>query len=257
MNRHSQTFAPVIGKRSVLSTQPTTGGFSVQPTQLISHREPSGPRQWLITVMQPVMGSSGVNPWVSTFDAGIYPPVLPAIFTAPNLPDAQGLQLFIRWGAGGFAFETRADYPAAGGAFSLAAETVDVNVGFRGTGGVYASLPAVPVVGAFMVAGSSPEPCPLRWLDRPSGPLSTAGVAAAYWAVKPFSRRCRISLTGAAAASVDVAMLDTANATLWVQRVSGPAVVDINVVGQATLLSVTNNTAGVIGVNIEWAIGLA
>ena len=256
MSRRDMKSAPVIGRRSSLSTQPGAGGFVAQATQLISHREPS-PKQWLITMMQPVTGSSGVNPWVSTFDGGIYPPVPPAIFTAPNLPDAQGLQLLIRWGAGGFAFETRADYPAAGGVFSLAAETVDVNVGFRGTGGVYATAGAIPVVGAFMVEGSCPDPAPLRWLDRATGPLSTAGTAAAYWAVKPFSRRCRISLTGAVAASVDVAMLDTANATLWVQRMSGPAVFDVNVVGQATLLSITNNTAGVISAQIEWAIGLA
>lgn len=257
----------VIGRRTTLSTQPGTGGLIVSgPTQLISARTGS-PKQWLITLMQPTTSRSGINPWGSTFDGGAFPPVPPAIFTAPVLPDqAQGMQVRLRWGAGGVAFETAFDYPAAGGAFGLTAEYVDLNVGFKApVVAPYATADLVPIVGAFMVPGSAADPSPLRWLDVP-GNLTTSALATRSWAVKPFARSVRLSFAGAMAPvgtipDIQVAFLDTNNASLWLQNydvIAGQTglILDVEVPRQATVMSLTHNGAPVIGVVVEWVIGL-
>lgn len=254
-----------IGRRITLASELRPAGYVVKPTQLISARVPE-PLQWVITLMQPVTGGSGVNPWVSTFDGGAYPPVPPAIFTAPVLPlNTTGMQLVLRWGAGGCSFETQADYPARGGAFGVVADTLDLNVMFRGEPLPYASADLIPVVGAFMVEGQSPESAPLRWLDVP-GNLTTAATATRYWAVKPYARRVRVSFTGAMAPvgtipDLQVAFLDTNNNTLWVENYETIANqtglnLELNIPAQATLMSLTHNGAPVIAATVEWMLGL-
>ena len=252
-----------IGKRERLGVNPDGGGnFVVIPqTQLIAARF-KVPRQWVITLMQPVIGSSGVNPWISTFDGGsVYPAVAPAIFTAPELPVASPMEIHLRWGAGGVMFDTKFDYPAAGGTFGLTADSLNLDVSFRGALPVYNSLELVPVVGAFMVPGIAADPTPARWRelgDLGTGYTTIVAGEDAFWAVKPYARRLRIA-SGDIATRYLVEWLDTAGASLWSERVNLAGIGDartLDVPAQATVVRVVSNSATPSTWSLEWAIGL-
>ena len=253
-----------------MATVPMGANFQVvSPTQLISARYDT-PRQWCITVMQPVTDASGVNPWVSTFDGGAFPVVGGAIFTAPVLPVNTSLQLLLRWGAGGVAFETAFDYPFAGGVFGFTADTMDLNVGFRGVAPVYGDPLDVPVVGAFMVPGQVQDSAPLRW--RELDPLGLTGFIdigagnTASFAVKPFTRRVRISSPDATT-RYRVVFVDANNATLWEENIAiavgpGTAVLGqsppsstLQVPAAAAVMTIVNNGGASVW-TVEWEIGL-
>jgi hypothetical protein len=249
-----------IGKRQPLSTTGVAPNLIPGLTQLISARDLE-PAQWLITLMQPVTGKSGVNPWISTFDGGnIFPPGAPLVFTAPLMPtDAvgNGMQVRLRWGAGGAAFETAFDYPAQGGSFSIAAEAVDLNVGFRNpVAAGYASADLVPIVGAFMVPGGyNAEPNPLRWREVP---VTLAAVGVAWFAVKPYARRLRITSFDAAT-RIDVQWADSGGATLQSRRFDLAGVgadILLDVPALATVVEIVNRGAGNATYAPEWHIGL-
>jgi hypothetical protein len=254
-----------IGKRVPLVVEQSGASYSARNTQLISARD-SAPRQWLVTVMQATTQAKPGSPWAQNWDGTgfAFPIVPPLYFGAPVLTGAgvgaDALSLKLRWGAGGASFETSVDYPTAGATFGLVADTVDVDVVPRGPL-TFASAPLVPIVGAFMGPGIAADPTPLRWLDRPSGLLSTAGTAVAYWSIKPFARRVRVELLAAAAANnVDVAWYAADGSLLSLQRVSvaSPAgtTLLVDVPAQAAVLGVQNNTAPNVNARVEWYIGL-
>jgi len=252
-----------IGKRDRLASNPDGGGnFVVLPqTQLIAARF-KVPRQWVVTLMQPVIGLSGVSPWVSTFDgSSTYPAVAPALMTAPELPVASPMEVHLRWGAGGVIFETKFDYPAAGGTFGVTADTLNLDVSFRGVLPTYNALDLVPVVGAFMVPGIAADSTPCRWRELGDAGTGYTAIAAgedAFWAVKPYARRLRLASSDIATRYL-VEWLDTAGASLWTERVNLAAVGDARIVdvpAQATVVRVVSNSAAPSTWSLEWAIGL-
>jgi len=239
--------------------------FVVAPTQLISARL-SHPRQWVVTLMQPVTSRSGVNPWISTFDGAAYPPVGVNIFTAPVLPVGTPMLVALRWGAGGCAFETLFNYPAGGGTFGVVADTLDLNVGFHGAALSYGDLLDVPVLGAFMVEGTAADPTPLRWreLGDPglAGLVVIANGSDAFWAVKPYARRLRI-ITADQLTRYRVDWLDTASGLIVAHRFDIPAGetgnqagVSLVVPATATVVRIVNNGAAPAAYALEWEIGL-
>jgi len=250
-----------IGRRVPLDVEPTGGVFVVQPsTQLISARA-NEPRQWLVTLMQAVTSRSGVTPWLSNWDgtAVPFPIAAPNVFTAPEFPfDTEALQVKLRWGAGGVAFETRFDYPLVGATFGVTADLVDVNVGFRGAAPTFADALDVPVVGAFMVPGVAADPSPLRWFDVESGPLNSGYTAVARWSVKPWARRVRVELFGAASTGngVDIIFTDRNGTIVSQLRTACPLAQVFDVPAQAAILEVSHNEAANIVARVEWYIGL-
>jgi hypothetical protein len=264
-------FAPpsdkaITGKRTRLDFNGLPPNLKPKSTQLISARN-LAPRQWVVTLMQPVSGDSGISPWISTFDGGIvYPPVAPAIFTAPQMPASAfepGLQVTIRWGAGGAAWQTKFDYPAVGGMFGITADALDLDVDFRDPAAiaVYATEGQIPVIGAFMVEGVNIEPTPLRWREDP---VDLATNVPAFWAIKPYARRLRL------ATHVDttliVSWLDRTGNNLW-QDIVRPAVGNgavtalgveaiLPVVQNAVAIAVNSDAVAVAVINLEWQIGL-
>jgi len=258
----SKEHAVNTGKRVTLGVTPNGANFEVvTDTQLLSARHDRA-RQWVITLMQPVTGRSGVNPWVTTFDGTTpYPPGT-GIMTAPVLPVGTSLQCLLRWGAGGIAFSTRFDYPLAGGTFGVTGDTLDLSVTYRGAAPVYNAEDLVPVVGGFMVEGLAADPTPLRW--RELDPLAASGVttiaagADAFWGVKPFARRVRLASSDIATRYL-VEFLDTAGASLWTERINLAGIGDARVItvpAAASVMRIVSNSAGSSSWAIEWEIGL-
>lgn len=195
----------VQGARQRMNSVDIAGGLvRVEKTQLISARV-DAPRQFVVTLQQ-ISTAQGSTPWEASFDGYLgtwVPPNL--VFNAPAVPSVSVggqfstvLQCNLRWGAGGVSFTAAFDYPVMGGSFGIVADTMDINVGFRGN-----ALPTgiepdrVPVIGAFMVEGVAADPTPLRWAE------STDAFAPGeflWWSVKPYARRLRLMLPFAATA---------------------------------------------------------
>lgn len=181
-----------IGKQAQLTLAgvDVNGVVSVaRETQLISMQQ-DRPRQWVVTLQQPTRTESLVNPWLSSdIDGGEwvsdYPP---GVFTAPDLAGTSPMRVALRWGAGGASFQTEFDYPMAGAAFGVTADTFNLNVLVLPQS--FANIGLVPTVGAFMVPGIAADPSPLTWQDVPA----TINASAAVWAVKPFARRVRVNV---------------------------------------------------------------
>lgn len=183
-------------RQRMLSTDIGGGLVRVQRTQLISARVDE-PRQFLVTLAQ-IATEQGSTPWEASFDGYLgtwVPPGL--VFNAPAVPSVSVggvfstvLQCNLRWGAGGVSYTAAFDYPVAGGSFGITADTIDINVGFRGNaspGGIEPER--VPVIGAFMVEGVAADPQPLRWAE------STRAFAPGeflWWSVKPYARKLRL-----------------------------------------------------------------
>ncbi len=270
MTQAPREYAAVQGRQVKLDTIGAEPNLAAVATQLISARVNES-RQWLMTLMPPTKGDSGVLPWISTFDGSHDAPgslIAPEVFTAPVLPATSGfepsLRVALRWGAGGTAWTTAFDYPGNGGVFGITADTVDLNVSVTGANTVFATQGLVPIVGAFMVPGQAADPSPLRWAERGQVIATTLS---RYWAVKPYARRLhiRIPLSGAMVRPPNLSWLDAAGnglviETLTMSGISGTntAHVDqtVNVPSQAVAVGVTNNDAASITVYLEWEIGL-
>lgn len=261
--------AAVIGRQVPMRSVVAAGGVTLADTQLISMRV-QDPRQWVVTLQQPVKGGQQ-QPWAENFDGAAYEPPPgppgPSIFGAPSLPaQASGvtskLQCNLRWGAGGVSFLTRFDYPMAGATFGVTADSFDLDVFVQAPGGQQA-IPAasVPVVGGFMVPGIAAEATPLRWLDV----TAQVGVGLfADWSVKPYARRVRviapttdkvgisfITLNGASI----VFVLGTTNRFETEAGAGVDAVVDIPA-GTEIVRLFNSSAAGPKAITPEWWIGL-
>lgn len=248
------------GQRRVISTSIDGGAYKAQGlTQLIGTRE-SKPSQWVVTLMQPVAGN-GTSPWASPFDS-VVPGVTPgADFTAPTIPKLSPMYVALRWGAGGVAFETQFDYPASGGVFGVAADTLDLNVGFRGAVPSWATAAEVPIVGAIMVPGVCASTTPLRWRETGAG-LNLLAIGAAqgtFWAVKPYARSLRVASPDIAT-KYSVTFYDRAANTLWSEIVELGAAIGtsqrFDVPASAVMVNLFSNSAGASTWAAEWEIGL-
>ena len=198
-----------LGRRLPMNTQPNGAAFVLTQTSLLSQRIKQ-PQQLMITLMSIARGPNGTTPWSDTFNnTNTAPTALNS--TAPVLPDGnRGLQLYLRWGSGGAAMETRFNYPVQGGTFGLTADSVDLSVlAPSGAPFTYTSLNDVPQVGAWMCPGQAANPTPLRW---PEGLSIIPTGQSKYFAVKPFARQVEVSFytlnIGAAHGSVVLACAD-------------------------------------------------
>lgn len=247
----------ILGSRQRMLTNGLPGAIQLAETQLI-RASVERPRQFMVTVAPPTRGN-GALPYVSTFDGGAYPPVAPALYTAPPLPDPAGaLQLFVRWGAAGVSFETAFDYPALGGVFGITCDTVDVNVRVKGPQPIaFADENEVPNVGAFLVEGTPADPSPMAWLESPASIVPGNDV---FYAVKPFSREVRIRTSGATRMTIE--WLNTAGTTLASRELTVVAPDDLFIVEpvprQASVLRIVVTTgSNPSAVYTEWGIGLS
>jgi hypothetical protein len=249
----------VIGVQKRLLVQGVEPNLIVQPTQLIAAQQ-LAPRQWVVTLMQPVK-LGGVQPWQSTFDgSAAYPPVAPLLFTAPQLPRNPvaaavvigALVVKLRWGAGGVAWNTEFDYPAAGGVFGVTADNINIDVALKSDVAPYVLLADVPVVGAFMVEGQASDPSPLRWFE---GSAQVANGTSGFWAVKPYARKLHVTTIDATL--TNIVWRDTVGNVLRRHRLpAAPVDIDIDVPGQATVVEVANGGAAVTAYALEWKMGL-
>lgn len=250
-----------IGRRVPASNNPVAGGFRLSDTQLITARWEQA-RQWIVTLM-PATKTNGSTPWISTFDGGTaYPPVAPAIFTAPEIPGGGAgtePKCHLRWGAGGVAFETRFDYPQHGAIFGVTADSFDLNVFFDPNGNFTTE---VPEFGAFMVPGFAADPTPLHWLEAQRSIAAAPGPGhIRYWAVKPWSRTVRVAVTsGLVGNEIQLVFLNTNNITLFLDRFSiesGTGLVhEVEIPATATVLGVQNLSVDLMNVIVDWQIGL-
>jgi hypothetical protein len=249
----------IQGRRVRLTTQQNGAGqYIVQSTQLISARVKQ-PREWVVTLLQASKGGHAVGPWEYTEGSATWP----ADATVPVIPIGaqQRMQVALRWGAGGASFTSKFDYPDAGGAFGITADTLDLNVAFKqpATSTPYTSLDDVPMVGAWMVEGRAADPTPLRWREISKG-LGGAGATAAFWTVKPWSRKLHVSTgSGTAPAGALLQFLDGASALLWEKSLAGASAaivdVEIDVPAEAVGIKITNGATPAI-YYLEWKIGL-
>lgn len=247
----------VIGKRSRMNVKPDGAGFTLLETQLISARVDK-PRQFCVSIMPPVK-ASGDLPYNAPVDGtALYVPGTG--LSAPFLPDlTAALQLYMRWGAGGVAYQTRFDYPAHGVIFAVTFDTMDLRAVVRGEQSVlYATEDDVPNVGAFMVEGVPADPTPLAWQEAP-GALALVGDSL-FWSVKPYARRLRVSAPGST--RITVTFLDTQGAVVFQESAvpvaaGGTPVADVPVPVAATVVQVTNNAGAAATAFLEWRIGFA
>jgi len=250
----------VYGRRAVMNRE----GTALLPTQLISARDKGAPKQWCVTLAPPSTDNGSI-PWESSFDGAVFPPVPPAIFTAPIFAGSasnavlNALQLNLRWGAGGVAFQTRFDYPQMGGVFGIIADHVTLDAVFRGgrtfPGG--APTPATtPVLGAFMVEGKVADPSPLRWLEK----FQTLDAVGIWWAIKPYSRAVRISVVSAGAQNILVEFADSNGNVIRAESFAVPVTAGVTVTYDltsiATLVKLTADVETGSAVSVEWKIGL-
>lgn len=245
----------VIGKRARMNVAPAVGGFTLQETQLVSARVDK-PRQFLVSIMPPITGS-GDLPYNAPVDGtALYVPGTG--LSAPFLPDlSAALQLYMRWGAGGVAYQTRFDYPAHGVVFAVTFDTMDLRATVRGPQSVlYPTENDIPNVGAFMVEGAPADATPLAWQESPG---ALAAAASLFYSVKPYARRLRVSAQGAT--GLRVTFLDTQSATVFQESATPGAgntpVLDVPVPVAGTIVQVTNTGATPATVYLEWRIGFA
>jgi hypothetical protein len=248
--------AALLGNRVALKNSRTGGGAYrlERETSLISMRHPE-PRQWLVTIMQTVQGSSGVTPWISDIDGQT---TLSNVFTAPELVDTTKLRMRLRWGAGGTRFETEADYPFAGGVFGVTADAFDLDVIVVGTLPTYAEVGLVPVVGGFMVPGTAADPTPLQWRDV-QGTMLAASADSRLWAIKPYARTVQLAMAGpasAAACRLLVTFINRAFAVVGSLTVEGAWAPVVTVPHGAVAMMLTNPTAADTTVIPSWRMGL-
>lgn len=273
--------SPIRGRRIPLNMEGLPPNIVPKGAQLISSREDIA-RQWVITLAPVTTVGQPTLPWQSTqrngtsgpdFDGGLVaPPGNPPTFTAPALPMAAalssgqqpGLQATLRWGAGGVAWETAFDYPAAGGVFGITADAVDLNVALkvlRGAYAVFATAGEVPVVGAFMVPGQAASPTPLRWVEDSQ---AIAFGTSRFWAVKPFARTLLLSETSSTAFTkpIRVNWVDKNNNSVWTDEINQAASAVgfrhmLDVPPGAVAIEVANTDPAVNAVMwLQWFIGL-
>lgn len=249
-------YPSVQGARQHMNTQPFGGNVTLRPTQLIREQHlPMG--QYLVTLMPPTT-ASGITPYVSTFDGGVFPAVPPAIYSAPLLPDQPAaLQVAVSWGAGGIRYQTAFDYPANGGTFSITCDRMDVNVGVKGDQAIAYTPDQVPHIGAFFVLGAPVDDTPMAWLEQG---LNINAAASASWAVKPFAKELLLYVESLIT-SVRIEWLNTRNITLvqidQAPTVGNTSILRLDVPRQATVVRITNRGAAAGAVFLEWGIGLS
>jgi hypothetical protein len=250
-------FASIQGRLARLNVAGVEPNLIVQPTQLISARVNS-PRQWVMTMAQAMKGDSGTAPW--TFPDGTPIAVNPILTAGGNIPlmpgESQALQVALRWGAGGAAFQTRFDYPIFGASFGLTADTVDLNVTLKNPAfsTTYASLAVVPVVGAFMVEGVAVEPSPVEWFER----LLVVGAApqSRTWSVKPYSKQLLLTASGSAGGADQVVWVDSSNTIIEVVVLPGDGTFGFDVPLSAVGIIYIKNGAPATSVALRWQINL-
>lgn len=249
-------FVAMRGRRTVMLTQPFGGNVTLLPTPLIRASKLQ-PRQWLVTMMAPTIGA-GSTPYAATFDGDAYPPAGGDIYTAPLLPDIPAaLQVAVQWGAGGVRYETKFDYPALGGTFSVTADAMDVFATVKNPQAIVYVAANVPVIGAFFVEGAPVDDTPMAWAEEGINVLAAGAPA---WSVKPFAKELLL-IAEPAITDLRVQWLNTLGTVLSqldFAAVAGNSYnLRLDVPRQATVVRVTNRGAVAGGVWLEWGIGLS
>jgi hypothetical protein len=212
-----KSFNPNRGRSAVMNTIAVSGGFQVQPTQLIADVEPKS-QQWMFTIAPPMQQGVSILPWASTFDGTTTAPT-PATFQAPLLPTL-GLQCFLQVRAGAVSYQTAFDYPFAGAVFGIACDALQLDVVLKqGQSPItYAALAAVPVIGAFMAEGKPATQSPLRWMDVHAVLAASSALTPTYWPVRPFARTLDIYVTSCPAADVfELEWVDAGGGAVYTQ----------------------------------------
>lgn len=186
-------FGNNYGDRRTFPVSPGMGGvIATNRVQLVSARV-EAPRQWVVVHPPIVKAGNRQVPWLTTLEGQSGAVANPN--AVPQSPawggatmSALGFRVELRWGAGAVRFESEYEYPAAGGAFGIVADTLDLDVTDAGglASTVYPSEADLPVFGAVMVPGVPQSYAPMRLRDGVSYAVP-AGDSAAY-AVKPFAR---------------------------------------------------------------------
>jgi len=245
-----------IGRFSPIAL--TTGLTAANTTQLVTVTYPDGPRQNLITLAQATRVANPTTPWVA-------PRADPA-FNGPILPVGFIMRCRCRWGGGGVSFLSDADYPMAGGSFSVVASALSIDVVFYSSrtgqpaNPTFEAASEVPFVGAFVGEGISAVPYPLRWTDPALQLLASPGPGnEASRNVVPYARQ--LALTSSTTAATDLSVIwQTASAAVIQNRrytsIAGDGVdLLIDVPPMAVSVLVINNML-TINVNPIWRMGL-
>ncbi len=254
----------IQGVRQRMLTQARASGALVDlvNTQLISARL-DVPRQFIITMAQATI-PNGTTPWEQNWDGAA---AIGSVFTAPGIPTislssvtlAFQLQCIMRWAAGGVSYETRFDYPVAGGSFGVTADQLDLNVFIRPGQQLGIEPEIVPVIGAWMVEGQAADPTPMRWAERP---IIANAASTHYWSVKPYARKLHIVAPLTTLITGQFFAVSGIGATVGLrefraQEPTAGAGVDtfVDVPAGAEIVSIVNSGSAASTIYAEWHMG--
>jgi hypothetical protein len=227
-------------------------------TQIVTASYPEA-RQLVVTLAQVTRLANASTPWVA-------PRSSPA-FNGPALPAAAVLRVRCRWGAGGVSFLSIADYPLAGGSFSVMAQSVSVDaVWFDLTTGLpatptFASAAEIPVVGAFLAEGVSAVAEPLRWTDPGLNLAAAPGPGNdAELNVVPYARTLALVSDTPLATDLLVFWRTAGAVNLQVRRYTGAVGAGLDVLidvpPMAVAVQVANLSPSPIFIRPIWRLGL-